>query len=206
MRGKALFVAAGVLLASGQAHADLIGTNVDALFLGPTVSAAEDLNQGATITVGPGIEYPASNTAAAQDAGVTIDITGTQIIIANFLINTPFCFNPGATGCADAFVGFKFIFSNFASGVHITGATVDAASAADFRPVAPLTSDTSTVQVDVENDVPVQGDQLILDIALSSPTSGGGGTVPEPASLFMLASGLLALSGFAARQRQSTRA
>lgn len=220
MRGLALFVAAGVVLASGQAYADLIGTNVDVLYLGPDAATTiVDLNTGAPhtpVVVGSGLEYdgnPADvglgtyNSAAGQ-IGVSINITGTQIIITNLQGGVPFC---STTPCADTFNGFKFIFSNFAAGVHITGVTTDAATPADFQPTNPATSDASDVLVNLLNDDPVTGDQLTLDVALSSPDhnggghNGGGGSVPEPASLVMLASALLMLSGFAAWRRRVTR-
>lgn len=215
MRGKALFVAAAAVLASGQAHADLLGTNVDVLYLGPDAATTiVDLNTGAPhtpVTVGSGVEYdgnPADATlgtynSAAGELGISVDITGTQIIITNFFSGIPFC--TGGLPCTDAFNGFKFIFSNFATGVHITSVSTDGATATDFQPADLPTSDASDVLVNLAGDSPVPGDQLILDLTLSSPTSGGGGTVPEPASLLVLASGLLALSGFATRRRQVTR-
>ena len=119
----------------------------------------------------------------------TIDVGDTTITITNLAPSgTPFC-TTAAPPCPDRFTGFAFT-----SGVDITDVTVDPKSAADFRPntTAPhdgleLLSPTD-ISVDVTGDAPAANDLLILAVT----TAGIVPSVPEPASLALLAVGLVA--------------
>jgi hypothetical protein len=118
----------------------------------------------------------------------TIAVGDTQITITNDAPSgTAFC--PGAPPCNNTFAGFGF---TFASGVDITGVSVDPLSAADFLPntTSPhmglqLLSPTD-ILVDVTGDAPNMGDELIIDVA----TGGAPAPIPEPASVTLLAVGL----------------
>ena len=108
----------------------------------------------------------------------------------------PFC-SVTTTPCPDVFTGFALHFS---SGVDITGASVDAASAPGFRPAGSglqLLTPTDIV-VNLVGDAPNPNDQLILDLTFPQTPP----PIPEPASLLLLASGLL---GAAAARRSRVR-
>lgn len=193
--------AAGLLgLVNGPAHATLADNNAQAAvnYIGPTFSDVSGMDIGGTAgyyTVGSGITFESTYPA---DSPITVDPT--QIIIQNEpATQVPFCFNSGPGGtCADAVDEFQFLFKSTApvSGVNtanITGVTVDPTSAADFLPVTPidLVSPTEFI-VNVENRDPAIGDKLILDLTFASNSPGG--SVPEPASMLLLATGVLGLA------------
>jgi hypothetical protein len=108
----------------------------------------------------------------------TIAVGDTKITITN---NTPlpFC-SVSTTPCPDVFDGYEFEFS---SGVHITGVTVDPASAPSFLPIAGgLTFTANTIDVNVAGDVPNIDDQLILDVS----TAAVAVPAPSPAPAFLV--------------------
>ncbi len=101
----------------------------------------------------------------------TVSVGANTITISNNApAGTPFCPISGSCG----YDGFEFIFS---SGVNLTGATVDAASASDFLPNSTgthlglyLVSPTE-LWVDVSNDAPALGDNLIIDLSSATTTT-----------------------------------
>jgi hypothetical protein len=131
----------------------------------------------------------------------TIGVGDTQITITNNAPpGTPFC--PGAPPSSNTFAGFGFTFS---IGVDITGVSVDPASAADFLPntTSPhmglqLLSSTD-ILVDVTGEAPNLGDKLIIDVMTAGTTPT---PIPEPASLMLLANGLI---GLLAIKRRASR-
>jgi hypothetical protein len=185
MRSSWLIGIAAIILfmqADLPAQAGLVATpqnTVTALFFVGAHNLADEEFEGTNVPIGAGgVDFP----IGVSDES-TIHVGDTQIVITNQAA-LPFCST--ALPCADSFTGFEFQFS---SGVDITGVTVDPASAAAFRPIAGgLTFTATDILVNVAGDAPNVGDALVLDLAFAGtpPTP-----VPEPASLALLALGLL---------------
>jgi hypothetical protein len=185
-------------LVSHPARAGLIGggTNtVNALFFlgshSPADEEFEDVQTGpGTFVAGPviigagGVDF----VEGANDLS-TIHVGDTAIAITNLApTSLPFC-TLASGPCPDSFTGFEFQFS---SGVALTGVTVDPSSAAAFLPLAGgLTFSATNILLNIAGDGPSPGDQLILDLQFT-PT--GPTPTPEPATLSVLAMGIIGLS------------
>lgn len=169
-------------LASTSARADLIGTGsntIDPIFyLGDKIAA--DAEDEGTKTIANGLFY---NFGALDDTSITV--SGTKITLTNGS-TLPYC-NTGLP-CTDTFTGFEFTFS---SGVDIAGISVDAASSADFVPIALTLVSATDVLVDLTGLSPLVGDTLTIDFTF--PTSGGPTPTPEPMSLAVFGVGLAGL-------------
>ena len=172
-------------------------TSTTAPYTNPAPSEIEDyINSMGMTTNTPPPTIPASFIEGAI-SGSTIGVGDTQITITNKL-SPPFCST--ALPCADVFTGFGFVF--FGS-VDITGVTVDPASSPAFLPIAGgLTFGAADIFVNVAGDAPAVGGELILDVATGTPVP----PIPEPASLTLLAVGLVGLLAIERRAKRSSGA
>ena len=177
-----VFSLAGV---GSPASATLLGQTVDPTFLLGNISGSSGTeNEGTQTVTAAGAHYG----QGFQD-GSNIDVSASQIIITND-VPQPFCSSQNP--CHDIFTGFDFKFS---TGANIIGVTVDAASAAAFRPVAAgnpaglvLTS-ANEFTVNLAGDAPAVGERLILDLTFGDAPV----TAPEPGGVALLCSGLAGL-------------
>ena len=189
--GCALALSIGAI--GQQAHAGLIGngTNTVTVFTWfPSTTAPPPTTPDCTVLLCNTPNYINGMNMSTNSPPPTIPVTfqedfltlttiavgDTQITITNNAASgLPFCST--ALPCNDAFDGYEFEFS---SGVHITGVTVDPASAPSFLPIAGgLTFTANTIDVNVAGDVPNMDDRLILDVstaaaAVPGPIAGAG--------------------------------
>jgi len=169
--------------ATPPAHAGLIGADVtyDALFPDQTTVFFSVPQQ--TITAATSI----ADTSIAPGSTLTSTFTDTAI---NVLF----------TGAGGLFIG-PFNASGYTfSGVNITGATLDASTSSDLSG-AIVTFDASEIFVNFAGLNIANLDQLTIDV-----TSTAVGAVPEPASMAIFGTGLVALSLTSHRKRKGGRA
>jgi|SRR6516165_5149468 hypothetical protein len=173
-------------LIPNQAHADLIGTGktVQAFYYNGVFNNPAGLIPDGAATSNP-IELTMPVDFTNNVSLTDIHVGATQIMLTNES-GFPFCFaNTPGTACVDVINGFDFKFT----GENILGVSVDPASAADFLPVTGTFQgnthlglqllSNNEIRVDVTGDLPLVGDQLILDLSFATvgvpgPIAGAG--------------------------------
>jgi len=164
------------------ARADLLGSEVTGVLFFPNETTFCNTPGICSSPIGPvpvtpGVEFPVGTLAFDG----SLDVSGSQII---WTATSP------ETYIASAFNGFNLMFSGAPA---ITSVTLDAAS--NILPVAftgfPISSpsgvffNADNVLFNLAGDSVTAGQQLILDV------QAGPSAVPEPASVVLLATGLL---------------
>jgi hypothetical protein len=175
-------------LLPGPARADLLGAGktVQAFYYNGVFAGPEGQINAATNTTDPAPLTAPVDFLQGAASGSTIHVGNAQITITNKLSGVPFCFaNTPGTACVDVIDGFDFKFT----GENILGVSVDPASASGFQPVSGTFQgnthlglqllSNNEIQVDVTGDLPLLGDQLILDLSFATvgvpgPIAGAG--------------------------------
>ena len=171
-----------LLLSPGGARADLTGSvGITWFFPNTSTTFASD-----TIAVGSSLSCPgASPICLGYQGGTQTFSVGSSTIsdTASGTLNSPY---DSAT-----FNGFDFTGLTFLGGGSLTGFTLttDIAGLSNSR----VTFGPSFIEINLRG-LSVNGN-FMLDL-----TSSGGNIVPEPSSLALLGTGLLALVGFAGRK------
>ena len=179
------------------------GTTVQAFYYNGTFAGPAGLIPDGASTSDP-IALTASVAFTNNVAETNINVGNTQIIITDIAGGAPFCVsNTPGNACADVINGFDFKFT----GENILGVSSDISSAPSILPVTGTFQgnthlglqllSNNEIQVDLTGDLPLEGDQLILDLSFAPLTS----TTPLPAALPLFAGGLGAL-GLIARRRK----
>lgn len=181
--GLATMAAVVMTLSGSTAHAQLTGKTVDLQGLFPDKVTVETNFPSAT--VGDGIEFPDT-----EGQGITFDVGAHSLTITNLI---------GFSTFPDApFNGFRLFdptdnIDPFATATIVSGTTFNGFTQSR------VTVSANSIFVDFAGLTPDEGQQVVLDITLSSAPS----TVPEPSSMALLATGLVGLAPVVRRRRRS---
>lgn len=168
LKGLVLVVLVLGMASAVPAYADLTGAHIDTKADFPDMFTV--FQDGGPATIGPGIEYPIG-TFDLYNPNFSIDFTGTQIFISLNGAQTQFQ--------SASFNGFEV---DFLSGI-LTSATVDGSS--DFNPVISIIGGNLFLNY---QGLSAEG-VSVIDI------NGSVTTTPEPGSLALVGSGVLAMVG-----------
>ena len=175
--------AVGLLLAAGTAQAGLLGKNLSVTYDYPDAATvySQATYSAPTFTVGPGVETVITVEGVTA---ISADFTDTHLhIVLNTVLSTP-------TWNTTSFNGL--IFTVLSGPAGLTGADVTGATTMAGFTDARVTLPGNQIRVDWNGLSYVDG--TVVDIDFTS--------VPEPASLALLGTGLLGL-GLVRRRRKA---
>ena len=170
------------------ASAQLTGSSVGLNYYWPTLASPVE-NHGPAV-VGGGIEF------LGVTGNFNVDV-GSSSVFVQYLTGNSWCgpTNPACPQASTTFNGFR-LFDVGSSAPAFTSVTINAATNMVGFDASRVTFDADNIYVDWKDLAFDEHTRVVLDINTSTTTT------PEPASLALFGTGIVAIGGVVARRRR----